>query len=121
MARLRRSSTILETARQRVAALKTFTPLPNFGDALDLAQYEEDTNALGTKLDQYNNTLTLLDRQQNELDTAEERLNEKNRRVLATTGGIYGYDSNEYEALGGTRTSERKRSTKKTPGDNNNT
>jgi hypothetical protein len=120
VARPKRNSTILETARQRVAALKTFTPLPNFGDSLDLAQYEEDTNALGALLERYNNTLTLLDNLQNDFEAAEDRLNEKNRRVLAATGGVYGHDSNQYEALGGTRSSEHKRSArKKSNGDNN--
>jgi hypothetical protein len=34
--------------------------------------------------------------------------------MLAATGAHYGTDSNEYERVGGTRSSERKRPTRKT-------
>jgi len=115
MARLKRSSTVLETARQRLAGLKSITPKPNFGPALDLDQYEQDVNTYGTNLDKYNETLSLLDRQQNDLVEQEERLRDKNKRMLAATGAHYGPDSNEYETVGGTRSSDRKRTTRKPP------
>ncbi len=116
MARLKRSSNVLETARQRLAGLKTITPKPNFGPALDLDQYEQEVNAFSAKLDQYNDTLTQLDALQNDLDTDEASLREKNKRMLAAAGALYGPNSNEYETAGGTRSSERKRPTRKTPG-----
>ncbi len=115
MARLRRNSTVLETARQRLSGLKTITPKPNFGPTLDLDQYEQEVNALGASLDKYNDTLSLLDRLQNDLDAGEAQLRDKNKRMLAATGAQYGPDSNEYETAGGTRSSDRKRTTKKTP------
>ena len=117
MARLKRSSTVLETARQRLSGLKSITPRPNFGPALDLEQYEEETNAFSENLGSYNDTIALLDRLANDLDTAEARLREKNRRMLSATEAHYGPDSNEYEAVGGTRTSDRKNSNKKKTGD----
>lgn len=113
MARLKRGSTVLETARQRLAGLKSITPRPNFGPALDLEQYEQEVNAYGTNLDKYNETLNVLDRLQNDLSAAETQLREKNRRMLAAAQAHYGPDSNEYEMLGGTRVSERKRATTK--------
>ena len=115
MARLKRSSTALETARQRLAGLKSITPRPNFGPALDLDQYEQEINAHAASLDKYNETLSLLDRLQNDLEAAEERLRDKNKRMLAATGALYGADSNEYETAGGTRASDRKRITRKQP------
>ena len=115
MARLKRSSTVLETARQRLAGLKTITPRPNFGPALDLDQYEQEVNTYSANLDRYNETLSLLDRQQNDLVERETRLRDKNKRMLAATGAHYGSDSNEYETVGGTRSSERKRVTRKRP------
>jgi hypothetical protein len=111
MARPKRNSAVLETARQRIAALKTITPTPNFSPSLDLDQYEQDMNALAALLRTYNDTLTLLDRLRNELGDAEALLREMSKRVLAAVGAFYGLDSNEYEAAGGTRTSERKRPT----------
>lgn len=113
MARLRRSSNVLETARQRLAGLKSITPKPNFGPALDLDQYEQEINALSANLDKYNDTLSLLDRLQNDLDAGEAQLRDRNKRMLAATGALYGDDSNEYEAAGGTRASEFKRTPRK--------
>lgn len=115
MARLKRSSTALETARQRLAGLKTITPKPNFGPALDLDQYEQEIEALDAKLDEYNDLNTRLDRMANELDADEAKLREKNRRVLAATEAHYGPDSDEYMTAGGTRTSDRKTPTRKKP------
>jgi len=113
MARPKRNSTTLEAARQRLAGLKSINPRPKFGPALDLDQYEQEINAYSANLDRYNETLSLLDTLQNDLDTAEAALRDKNKRMLAATGALYGPDSNEYETAGGTRTSERKRPTRK--------
>ena len=46
MARTKRTSSILETARQRLAGLKSITPLPDFGTTLKLTDYEAEINAL---------------------------------------------------------------------------
>ena len=116
MARLKRNSATLETARERLSGLKTITPEPNFGPALDLDQYEQEIESFSTKLDRYNDTLTLLDRLANEIDADEVKLRDKNRRMLAATEATYGGDSDEYESAGGTRTSDYKPATKKKPG-----
>lgn len=113
MARLKRSSPILDAARQRLAGLKSITPKPEFGSALSLEQYEQEVEAFNTKLDHYNDLLTVLDRLSNELDTDEAQLRDKNRRMLAAVEAFYGPDSSEYEAAGGTRTSDRKYTNKK--------
>lgn len=113
MARLKRNSTILETARLRLAGLKTITPRPNFGSTLDLEQYEQEINAHDTLLDRYNETLTLLDTLGNDFEAGESRLRDKNKRMLAATGALYGLNSNEYETVGGTRSSDRKPKTRK--------
>lgn len=115
MARLKRNSTVLETARQRLSGLKSITPKPNFGPALDLDQYEQEIDAFNANLDNYNETLMLLDRLTNDLDASEGQLREKNRRMLAAAEAYYGPDSNEYETAGGTRTSDRKPKTRKKP------
>jgi hypothetical protein len=53
---------------------------------------------------------------QNELDEAEAHINDKSKRMLGATGAQYGPNSSEYEQVGGTRSSDRKRPTKKKPG-----
>src|SRR2546421_357268 len=119
MARLKRSSNVLETARQRLSGLKSITPKPNFGPALDVDHDDQDINALGPSLDKYNEAFSLLDSLQNELDGKETNVKDKNRRLLAATGAQYGPNSSQYEQVGGTRTADRKRpttATKNKPG-----
>lgn len=116
MARLKRKSTVLETARQRLAGLKSITPPPNYGPNLQLSDYEQEINDFSAKIDRYNSMLATLDALHNEIDADERNLRVKNTRMLSATEGQYGPDSSEYEQVGGTRTSERARSgSKKAP------
>ena len=120
MARARRSSSILDTARQRLAGLKAITPAPNLGPALSLATYEQEITSFNTDLDGYNQDLAALDEKQNRLEASEVSLRDKNKRILSAVEAQFGADSSEYEQAGGTRQSERKRptgrpSTPKTP------
>ena len=112
MARRRRTSDVLETARQRLAGLKSINPAPDFGTALTLVAYETKASAFNTSLDTYNQHLAALDDEQNTIDAAEEDLRDWNRRMLSAAEATYGPDSSEYEAAGGTRKSERKKSPK---------
>lgn len=115
MARTKRTSSVLETARQRLAGLKAITPAPNFGTTLTLAGYEADITTLSDQLDTYNSQLSALDSLQNGIDSAEAGLREKNVRILSAAEAHYGPDSTEYEQAGGTRRSERKRTGPKGP------
>ncbi|MDQ3821419.1 MAG: hypothetical protein M3362_27580 [Acidobacteriota bacterium] len=116
MARLRRSSHVLETARQRLAGLKSIQPAPDFGPNLSLADYEQKIEDLSDDLDGYNAQLAALDERQNTIEAKEDALNDWNKRMLAATGAQYGSNSSEYEMAGGTRSSERARTTRKGPG-----
>jgi hypothetical protein len=116
MSRLRKSSTVLEAARQRLAGLKSFTLAPDFGPSLTVSGYEAKITSVGAKLDGYNQTLSLLDQMLNEFQAEEAEVNELNRRFLSAVEAHYGPDSSEYEMVGGTRKSERKRPTRKTGG-----
>lgn len=115
MARPKRSSQVLETARRRLAGLKSITPAPDFGPNLKLSDYEQEINALSDELDNYNEMISRLDDLQNTLEATEHNLRDKNKRMLSATEAQYGPDSSAYEQAGGTRTSDRKRPTKKTP------
>ncbi|HEV7743788.1 MAG TPA: hypothetical protein VGO56_02225 [Pyrinomonadaceae bacterium] len=115
MARTKRTSAVLETARQRFAGLKSINPAPNFGTTLTLAGYEADITTLSDQLDIYNVQLSALDALQNGIDSTETALREKNTRILSAAEAHYGPDSTEYEQAGGTRRSERKRTGPKGP------
>ncbi|HYW74451.1 MAG TPA: hypothetical protein VE961_25735 [Pyrinomonadaceae bacterium] len=113
MARLRKTSLELETARQRLAALKEFTPKPDFGSGLTLESYEAIVNACSAEQDAYNGEVSLLDDRTNLLDSHEQELAVLNQRILAAVKGAYGPDRSEYERVGGSRSSDRKKRTSK--------
>jgi hypothetical protein len=116
MARQRRTSTVLETARQRLAGLKSITPPPTFGPNVTLNSYEATTLAFDQKVKSYNQALAAVDDLQNDLETDEDNLREMNKRILSAVEAQYGPDSSEYELAGGTRQSERKKPAKPTGG-----
>jgi len=108
MARLRRKSTALETARQRLAGLKAILPPPDLGKVLTIEGYEADIQGYSDKQDGYNLKLATLDDETNQLDDLEQRLSDLNQRILAAVKDTYGPDSSEYELVSGTRRSDRK-------------
>jgi len=113
MARLRRTSLELETAKQRLAALKEFAPKPDFGPSLNLESYETAINDLSAEQDAYNGVISALDDRTNLFDAHEQDLAELNQRILAAVKAAYGPDSSEYERVGGTRSSDRGKRTRK--------
>ena len=113
MSRLRRKSAVLEAARKRLAGLKSFSSAPNFGPELTVPAYEAKINSTDGKLAAYNQGLATVDQLLNEFQSEEAELNDMNRRFLSAGEAHYGPDSSEYEMLGGTRKSERKRPTRK--------
>ncbi|MDT5122803.1 MAG: hypothetical protein QOC96_2285 [Acidobacteriota bacterium] len=115
MARTKRSSAVLEAARRRLAGHKSITPAPDFGPNLKVSDYEQDINNLSAKIDTYNQRLSNLDELLNEIEADEKDLRAKNTRMLSASEAQYGTDSSQYEQVGGTPTSERKRSPKKPP------
>lgn len=116
MARQRRTSTVFETTRQRLAGLKTITPAPDFGGDLNIAGGEAVLAAGTSELDSYNQNLAALDEQQILVDTKEEAAGDWSKRLLSAGAARFGTDSPEYEALGGTRQSERKQRARKGSG-----
>jgi hypothetical protein len=116
MARKRRTSAVVENTRQRLAGLKQIDPAPDFGGNLNAAGGQALITDFTAELDSYNQNTAALDEQQNLVDTKEDAANDWNKRVLAAVGAKYGTDSSEYEMVGGTRTSERKKPKPKGPG-----
>jgi len=116
MARLKRTSAVLDAARKRLSGLKGITTKANLGTNLTEAIYTAKIDSVSARLDAYNQKLAELDQDQNDLQKEEAELNDLNRRFLSAGEATYGPDSSEYEMLGGTRKSERKKPTKKSGG-----
>ena len=109
MGRKKRGSAALETAQKRLSGLKSINPAPNYGPNMKQADFETLIAGFQTRLNTYNQHSAELDQEQTELDAEEDVVSDWNKRYLAATGSQYGTDSKEYEAVGGTRTSERKK------------
>ena len=109
MARKKRTSKVLEIARHRLAGLKQITPKPELGSKVTVEIFETAVNDFTAEQDAYNGELSQLDERTNRLDAREQDLADLSQRVLAAVKGQYGPDSNEFEQVGGTRRSDRKR------------
>ena len=116
MARKRRTSAPLAVARQRLAGLNKITPTPNLGPNISLAAYQGVANDTAAIEESHNQLAAQMDDSSNRFDAQEATLNEWNRRVLSAVEAQYGPDSSEYEMVGGTRKSERKKPSKKPAG-----
>ena len=113
MARLKKGSAVLDTAGKRLAGLKAIIPAPNFGPDLTAAIYDAKVTSTNGKLDAYNQLLSTADQVLNEYNAEEKELGDLNRRFLSAGEAHFGPDSSEYEMLGGTRKSERKKPIRK--------
>ncbi|MEA2205714.1 MAG: hypothetical protein QOE77_2490 [Blastocatellia bacterium] len=113
MARLKRSSIVLETAERRLAGLKSIRPAANIGANLTEELYENVITDLRDFKNLYNEKSSELDTMQNQFGGKEDVVDDFSKRVLSGVAAQYGTDSSEYEAVGGTRTSERKKPTRK--------
>src|ERR1044072_1492696 len=114
MARQKRTSQVLELARQRLAGLKAITTAAVLGGNLTVEGYQTEIEAYSTRQDSYNSKIADLDDETNQLDDHEQRLNELSQRILAAVKAQYGPDSSELEQLGAVRISDRKRPVRST-------
>jgi len=108
-------SPALDKANERSAALKGIAVPLELGGSLTLPNYEAKIAGVKTKLDSYNTLLSQADRISDELDGLEKELADLNERMLTGVATQFGKDSPEYEAAGGTRKSERKKSQPQPP------
>src|SRR5438093_1059948 len=112
MARRKRLSEALITARARLAGLKKINST-NLGPNTTLAAFEaviNDTAAIETS---HNELAVQMDDSSNRFDAQEALMADWNRRILAAVEAQFGPNSSEYEMVGGTRTSDRKKASKK--------
>jgi hypothetical protein len=112
MARRKRTSAALVTARARLAGLKKITS-PNLGPNTTVAGYEAVISDTAAIEDSHQQLAAQMDDSSNRFDAQEALMNDWNRRVLSAVEAQYGPDSSEYEIAGGTRKSERKKPARK--------
>lgn len=110
MARIKKqSSGTLEQAAARAAGLKSIDPLLDLGNGLTLAAYVALIESAQAKLSAYNTCLSQADEASNAFQAEEAKVADMSERMLAGVKAKHGSDSDQYEAAGGTKRSDRRR------------
>lgn len=84
----------------------------NYGgenNPLSTTEMRTQINECRMLINEYNYILEMADKKSSEIRISEEKLGDQFTRVLAGAKSIFGVDSDEVEALGGTKKSERKK------------
>lgn len=114
MSRIKKTSKIVEDANVRVAGIKSIDQDLDLGNGLTVKNYEKEIEETAKALEDYNTILSMADEKLNLYTQKEKSLMALHERMLLGVAVKYGKDSNEYEKAGGTKKSDRKRSTKPT-------
>ena len=103
---------VIEQAKDVTQGWKTFDAAFKVGELTCAALEEDVNNALGqqNQIDALEKQLTDL---RNQRDGDNAAMWEKVKRVRSAVKGIYGDDSSQYELVGGTRMSDKKKPAKK--------
>ena len=96
MARLKRSSLTLENALRRIAGMRSISPTLEFGNGLNLTDYDTRIQNLQTQLSTYNTLLSTLDEMTGRLSLIEEELRGYSEKMLMSVAAHYGKDSLQY-------------------------
>lgn len=102
-------SKILHTARARYAGMHSADAAMDLGGGKDLVTFQAKITAAEEALLAYNEKMAELDIMYNQFIAVEKELGAYSAEMLAGVKAIYGRDSDEYEAAGGVRFSERKK------------
>ena len=103
------ASSAQNQAKVRLSGMKSIEETLDLGDGISVASLDTLSKQADAKLAAYNQKLSEADTLANELDDLDKALKTFSSRVLSKAAGKYGRDSSEYEAVGGVRTSERKK------------
>ena len=114
MARLKRKSTVLTQAEQRLLGMKLIDPKLNLGGGCSTTTIEKQITEVRKDLEAYHTLLSQADAAASKLEQSEKALSKLSTKVLKGVAVLYDLESQEYEMVGGVRPSDRKRS-RRTP------
>ena len=103
----------VQAAQKRIDGMKSIDPALDLGNGVSVATMEAAVKKVTDGIGLYNTMLSQIDQVSNDNDADIKAMNELNSRALKGGEFKYGRNSNEYEMIGGTRTSERKKPVKK--------
>jgi hypothetical protein len=113
MVRLKRSSTVLDKAARRAAGMKSINEILDFGNGLNLTEFDARIQTLQTHISSYNTMLSGLDEMAGRIKLLEQELSSFSEKMLMSAATRYGKDSLQYIQAGG---NPRKRSKRRTTG-----
>lgn len=111
MARLKRSSPVLNKALHRMAGMRSLHHKLKLGNGLNLTEYDARIQALQAQLLHYNTMLSQLDEIAGQIALLEQDLSNYSEKMLLGVAAQYGKSSLEYMQAGG---KPRKRSARTT-------
>ena len=109
MGHRKKQSPILTKSEYRLSGLKSIGPKVDLGHGLTTASFEKLVTEFRQKQEAHNTMLSKIDESANQLKQLERELSVAAENVLLGVKMKYGKDSNQYEMVGGTRQSERRR------------
>ena len=117
MARLKRTiPNRVDESRQRMAGMISIDGRLDLGNGVSVEAMEAAIKLVTDRIGEYNTLLSRADEMSNEIDEALRALRDLTSRALKGAEFKFGRDSHEYEMVGGTRTSDRKRPLRKNGG-----
>lgn len=111
MARLKRSSKVIDKAMRRMAGIRSIDDTLEFGNGLSLKGYDARIQILQAELSHYNTMLSALDELAGHVTLLEQDLSSYSEKMLMSVATRYGKNSLQYVQAGGRL---RKRATRPT-------
>ncbi|MBS1794363.1 MAG: hypothetical protein JSS81_10945 [Acidobacteria bacterium] len=102
-------------AQQRVDGMVSVDERLDLGNGVSVETVKAAIKRVTDGISEYNSLLAEADERSNDIDRDLKALVDLSARILSGTEFKFGRDSNEYEMVGGTRLSDRKKSGPKGP------
>ncbi|BDI15262.1 hypothetical protein ANSO36C_10640 [Nostoc cf. commune SO-36] len=109
MARLKRTSQVLEKAARRAASITSIDPNLDVNNGLTLFAYSSLIETMRNKENSYNTALSNLDKIYREMLETEQQLADMTEHILMGIGAKYGKSSVEYGMAGGVPKNQRRK------------
>ncbi|MDZ8134388.1 MAG: hypothetical protein RM049_03695 [Nostoc sp. DedQUE04] len=109
MARLKRTSQVLEKAARRAASISSIDPNLDVSNGLTLFAYSSLIETMRNKENIYNTALSNLDKIYREMLETEQQLADMTEHILMGIGAKYGKSSVEYGMAGGVPKNQRRK------------
>jgi uncharacterized protein YukE len=109
----KKTSKTVEKAKIRISGMKSLEPNLDMGNGLSVEAYSAAILDAEQKIEAYNTAISNINQLSSSAEKAEKNLADLSERMLSTVAGRYGRTSDEYAMAGGTKRTNRRRTSKK--------